>query len=624
MEAAHRAILPPPYRLPRLRFMTCGAVDDGKSTLLGRLLYDCGAIYEDQLDEIRQATSAAMASGLDFAFVVDGLKAEREQGITIDVAYRYFATARRAFICADAPGHEQYTRNQAAAASQSDIAVVVVSIVDGIREQTRRHMVIGAMFGIQEVIVAVTKMDIVRYDESRFRRIEQDVSGFCARLGIRARATIPVSAKGGDNILAPLRATSWYGGPTLLEALESCEPRSRMEAALRLPVQMTARLSNGGRVSLGTISSGRLIVGDRVCTTPALPATVTRLWQSGRESREAHAGEAVAVQLTPEIDIGRGMVLLHADAFAESALQLHARLVWLDTHPMMHGRDYDCLIGHAKVAASVSRVKGIVDLDQGSVKPADRAVVSNDIAEVTMSFAQAIFASPFAEDPRLGSFIMVDRQSRRSVAAGIVTAIERRAGDLPWQTTSVTSAARAAAKLQKPFVLWFTGLSGAGKSTLCDLLEQRLHALGRHTMILDGDNLRHGLNADLGFGDVDRVENMRRVAHVARLLAEAGIITLVSLISPFRAERQRAREVVGAERFLEIFVDAPLDVCRQRDPKGLYARASSGKLSRFTGISASYEEPLKADIHLRTDQASPVEAVDAILRHLRQPGGLLA
>jgi bifunctional enzyme CysN/CysC len=617
------APLPETARPRRLRFMTCGAVDDGKSTLIGRLLYDSGAIYEDQLEEVRRAGSTT-SDGLDFAFVVDGLKAEREQGITIDVAYRYFATEKRAFLIADAPGHEQYTRNQAAAASQSDVAVVVVSVVDGIRIQTRRHMTIAAMFGVRTMIVAVSKMDAAGFAEQAFEAVRQDMAALAAKLGVTLAAVIPVAARGGDNVVSRSAAMPWYQGPPLMAALEALEPGTDRPAPFRLAVQTTGRLAGGGRVSLGTIASGRLRLGDAVCADPALPATVTRLWVAGTAAEAAEAGDAVALELSPDVDIGRGAVLGATAAVVQPALQIRTRLVWLDQAPLVAGRDYDCLVATQKAVAGVARIDGIVDLDSAETAHTEGEVGVNDIADVRLSLTQPSFVMPFAEEPAFGRFILVDRLSRRTVAAGIVTAIERRTNDLPWQAIAVTPEARAGAKLQRPVVLWFTGLSGAGKSTICDLLDRRLHVLGRHTMVLDGDNLRHGLNADLGFTDADRVENMRRVAHVAKLFADAGIITLVALISPFRAERQRAREVVGGDQFLEVFVDAPVDICRARDPKGHYARAATGALAHFTGVSATYEAPEAADIHLHTAEMQPVEAVEVILRSLRQRGFLQA
>jgi len=604
----------PVFTRRRLRFTTCGAVDDGKSTLIGRLLYDTGSIFDDQIEEIRRATTSS--DGLDFAFVVDGLKAEREQGITIDVAYRYFQTERRAFLIADAPGHEQYTRNQAAAASQSDVAVLVVSAVDGIRAQTRRHLTIAALFGIRTVVVAVSKMDAVGFAAERFAVVETEVSALAANLGVVLAGVVPVAARAGDNVVTPSSRMPWYRGETLLALLEGADADRDPPDVTRLPVQTTGRLAGGGRVSLGPLVSGQLTVGDALCIDPSRPARITRLWQAGVEVRTATTGDAVAVELAPELDVGRGAILMPPAQFVQRSLQVRARLVWLDTAPLVAGRDYDCHIATQKVVAGVSRIEGIVDLDTAQTIPGARQVGFNEIADTLLSFTQAVTVCPADEEPALGRFVLVDRQSRRTVAAGVVSSIERRTGDVPWQAIAVTPQARAQAKLQRPLVVWFTGLSGAGKSTICDMLDRRLTALGRHTMVLDGDNLRHGLNADLGFTPADRVENMRRVAHVAALMADAGLIVLVSLISPYRAERQRAREVIGADRFVEVFVDAPIEVCMARDPKGHYARAAAGSLSNFTGVSSNYEPPETPDVHVDSDRMQPEQAADLILERV--------
>jgi len=608
----------------RLRFMTCGSVDDGKSTLVGRLLYDSGSVYEDHIAEVRRAAGCSgpgpASDGIDFAFLVDGLRAEREQGITIDVAYRYFSTTRRSFMIADAPGHEQFTRNQAAAASQTDLAVVVVSAVEGIRAQTRRHMAIAALFGVRDMIVAVNKMDLAGFDRGRFGELETASCRLADALGVRIAATIPLSARGGHLIVSRSEAMPWHAGPTLLEALEDFRADSDEDRTFRLPIQMTGRLDGGGRVSLGTIASGDLSRGQTVCADPAHPAVVTGLWAGGEESDHATAGDAVALRLSPELDLGRGVVLFRADCHERPAAQVRVRFVWLDADPLLPGRSYDCLIGCARIAASVTRVEGRIDLDRFETRSGEADIRTNDIAVGLLTFAQPAPATPFALNPRLGAFILVDRSTRRTMAAGVVVSIERHGDDTPWQAIAVPHVARAAMKLQRPFVLWFTGLSGAGKSTLADLLDRRLHAMGLHTTVLDGDNLRHGLNSDLGFGDADRVENMRRVAHVARLFVDAGIIVLVALISPFAAERRRAREVVGEAAFVEIFVDAPVEICGARDPKGHYARAASGALPRFTGISASYEPPAVPDIHVPTAQVEPAAAADMIVAHLREAG----
>ncbi len=613
--------LPAPLKLPRLRFMTCGSVDDGKSTLIGRLLHESGAVYEDHEAEARRA---GPGRDLDFSFLVDGLKAEREQGITIDVAYRYFATARRSFLIADAPGHEQYTRNQAAAASQTQLAVVLVSAVDGVQPQTRRHMAIASLFGLRDIVVAVNKMDLVGRQQEPFAAIAAELKGLAAGLGLAIAATIPISAREGDNVVAPSAAMDWYAGPPLLDVLERFEPAAGDDGGTALlPVSLTGRLDGGGRVSFGEIARGRIAVGETLRTENDLTATVTRLWAAGAEAAEAGSGEAVAVELAPELDLGRGAVLAAGDHAVAPATQLRVRFVWLAGEPGQPGRTYDLEIGTGRTGAAISRIEGRLDLDSLAMTSADGGLGPNDIAVARLNLTTPLPALAFADSPRLGAFILIDRLSRRTAAAGIVLSVERLSRDTPWQAMQVTPANRARAMGQTPMVVWLTGLSGAGKSTIADLLDRRLHSLGRHGIVLDGDNLRHGLTADLGFSDADRSENIRRVGHAAALMADAGLIVIVSLISPFREDRQRAREAVGPDRFIEVFVDAPLDVCRQRDPKGMYARALAGDLPRFTGVSAAYEPPETPDLHLATDAISPEQAVERILAALdaRRTGG---
>jgi len=614
---AASATLPAPLTLPRLRFMTCGAVDDGKSTLIGRLLYESGAVFEDHLAE---ALRAGPTGELDLSFLVDGLKAEREQGITIDVAYRYFATAKRAFLIADAPGHEQYTRNQAAAASQTQLAVVLVSATDGIQPQTRRHLAIAALFGVQDIVVAVNKMDLVGREAAPFAAIASEVKGLAAGLGLRIAGIVPVSARDGDNVVGSSPAMPWYAGPPLLALLEAFVPDTPAEEPRAvLPIALTGRLDGGGRVSFGEVAAGRIARGQVLRSDGGFEATVTGLWSAGTPVEEAVAGEAVAVALSPELDLGRGAVLA-ADRPVPPATQLRVRLVWLASEPLEARRSYDVEIGTARGAAGIARLEGRLDLDALTVTALDADLAANDIAVARLQLTTPLPALPFAENRRLGAFILIDRVSRRTVAAGIVLSVERQSRDTPWQAMAVTPADRARALRQTPRVIWLTGLSGAGKSTIADLLDRRLHALGRHGTVLDGDNLRQGLAADLGFSDADRSENVRRIAHVAALMADAGLIVVVSLISPFRADRAKARDTIGAGRFREVFVDAPLEVCRARDPKGMYARALAGTLPRFTGVGAAYEPPEAPDLHLRTDLLSPDEAVAQIMALLEADG----
>ena len=610
--------LPEPLNRPRLRMMTCGSVDDGKSTLIGRLLFESGAVYEDHLAEAVRASG----SELDFSFLVDGLKAEREQGITIDVAYRYFATARRSFLIADAPGHEQYTRNQAAAASQTQLAVVLVSAVDGVQPQTRRHIAITALFGVRDIVVAVNKMDAAGYSRGAYTPIARELAALAASLDLNVVATIPISAREGDNVVAHSPNMPWFDGPPLLEVLETFEPqaRARPDRAL-LPIALTGRFKGGGRVSFGELASGRIATGDRLVSDTGLSATVRRIWRSGETATSVQAGDAVAIETTPELDLGRGAVLASGDAAVTPATQLRARFVWLTSEPAEANRAYDLQIATGQTTATITRIEGRLDLGaQLSLTPLDDGLKVNDIAIARLNLSKPLPALPFDENRQLGAFILVDRLTRRTAAAGVVLSVERRQGDTPWQKMQVMPADRARLLGQAPCVVWLTGLSGAGKSTIADLLDRRLHALARPVAVLDGDNLRHGLNADLGFTDADRSENIRRVGEVAALMADAGLIVIVSLISPFVGDRARARYAVGADRFLEVFVDAPIEVCRQRDPKGMYARADAGTLPRFTGVGAGYEAPETPDLRLETDRLSPEEAVEQIVGALRKRG----
>jgi len=604
---------------PRLRLMTLGSVDDGKSTLIGRLLYDSGAVYEDHLVEVSRA---AGKGDIDFSFLVDGLKAEREQGITIDVAYRYFATQRRSFLIADAPGHEQYTRNQAAAASHAQLGIVLVTATDGVQPQTRRHMAIAALFGLSHVVVAINKMDLVGFDRAAFAAVAEDMRRLAAGLGLQIVATIPVAAKAGANVVQRGDDMAWYEGPSLLGCLESFSLPAPVEGPAILPVQHTLRIEGGGRISCGTLASGQIRPGDPLVTDGGQRVHIAELWSAGRPVECAQAGEAIAVRLNPERDIGRGAVLTAPSLQAGGATQLRVRLVWLVDYALQSGRTYQLQIGTSGISAHVSRIEGILDLATMAVTPSDKAIGVNDLVIARFSLLAPAPALPFAQNRALGAFILVDRASARTVAAGVVLGVERRDTDTPWQALEVSPERRASLLGQKPCVLWLTGLSGAGKSTLANLVDRELFGLGRPSVILDGDNLRHGLNADLGFSDADRIENIRRVAFVAAMMADAGLLVIVSLLSPFEEARRHARQVIGENRFIEIFVDAPLDVCRQRDPKGLYARADAGTLQRFTGVATGYEPPTSPDLHLHTDQIEAAESGRLILDMVRRRGFL--
>lgn len=602
----------------RLRFMTCGSVDDGKSTLIGRLLLESGAVFEDHLEEALRSSGGA---DLDLSFLVDGLKSEREQGITIDVAYRYFATLKRSFLIADAPGHEQYTRNQAAAASQTQLAVVLISAKDGVQIQTRRHLAIASLFGVKDVVLAVNKIDLVDDAKARFGTIVAELRQLVGVLSMNVAAAIPISAKLGANVVTLSETTPWYAGPTLLDVLENFEPTpTTCGERTILPISLTGRFEGGGRVSYGTLEAGTIREGDDLVSELGLRAKVTRLWRAGEISPMAKAGDPLAVELLPQIDLGRGAVLTRAEGDLPLATQLRGRMVWLSPEGPQPNRAYDLQIGTGRSSATLTRLEGVLNLDASAVLTPAEEVQPNDIAIARLNLTTPLVALNFAESRELGAFLLVDRVTRRSVAAGVVLSIERRAGDTPWQSVDVTPEDRARLMGQLPFVVWLTGLSGAGKSTIANLLDRQLQTRGRHSAILDGDNLRQGLNADLGFTDADRTENTRRVGEVAALMADAGLVVIVSLISPFQRDRDAARAAVGPERFLEVFVDAPLEICQQRDPKGMYARAKSGNLPRFTGIGADYEAPVEPDVHLRTDQADANEGVSTILAALQKRG----
>ncbi|RMD90273.1 MAG: sulfate adenylyltransferase subunit CysN, partial [Alphaproteobacteria bacterium] len=558
-----------------LRFITCGSVDDGKSTLIGRLLYDSKLIFEDQLAALEADSRKAGTTGkaIDFALLLDGLEAEREQGITIDVAYRFFATDKRRFIVADTPGHEQYTRNMATGASTADLAVILVDARKGVLTQTRRHSYICSLLGIRQVVLAVNKMDLVDFSESVFGDIRAEYEAFARSIGYDAVTCIPLSALEGDNVMTRSERMAWYDGPSLLEALETAEAGDEdVEGPFRFPVQWVNRPNQHFRGFTGTIAGGRVSVGDEIVVLP-----------SGRRSRvaeivtfdgtldSARAGEAVTLRLADEIDVSRGDLICHADDRAGLSDQFEAKIVWMSDEPLMPGRPYLFKGAAGTATMLVTRLKYAVNvntLEHVAAKTLDL----NGIGVANLSLDRQIAFDPYAENRHTGSFIIIDKLSNATVGAGMIDFGLRRATNIHWQAMDVDKAARAALKGQKPAVLWFTGLSGSGKSTIANLVEKQLHAMGRHTYMLDGDNVRHGLNKDLGFTEEDRVENIRRVAEVAKLMADAGLIVLVSFISPFRSERRMARELMPEGEFFEVFVDTPLEICEQRDPKGLYKK----------------------------------------------------
>ena len=606
-----------------LRFLTCGSVDDGKSTLIGRLLYDCKLLFDDQIVALAEDSSRFGTTGgdLDMALLVDGLQAEREQGITIDVAYRYFATPRRKFIVADTPGHEQYTRNMATGASTADLAVLLIDARKGVLTQTRRHSHIVALFGIRDVVVAVNKMDTLDWGEAAFERIKAEYEAFAASIGLANVMCIPVSALHGDNVTRGSDAIPWYRGATLIEHLETVDiTSSASEKPFRMPVQWVNRPNSQLRGYCGTIVSGSVHPGDRMAVLPAgRTAEVARIVTFDGDLQEAAAGQAVTLTFSEEVDISRGDVIAADDARCAIADQFSAHVVWMSEQPMLPERSYLLQTGTALVPAQITELKYKINVNTREHLAAKHLDL-NEIALCNVALDRAIAFDPYAENRDLGGFILIDRMTNATVACGMIAFALRRAANIHWRTFRIDKDARAIPKRQKPCVLWLTGLSGAGKSTIADLLEQSLHRAGHHTIVLDGDNIRHGLNRDLGFTDEDRVENIRRVAEVAKLMVEAGLIVIVSFISPFRSERRLARGLVGEDEFLEIYVDTPLDICEARDPKGLYKLARAGKLPNLTGIGSPYEPPAQPELVLAAGREPPDVLAGEVLTALRQRG----
>ncbi|RDZ29360.1 sulfate adenylyltransferase subunit CysN [Lysobacter silvisoli] len=586
-----------------LRFITCGSVDDGKSTLIGRLLHDTRRLFDDQLAALRDDSRrhGTQNGEIDYALLVDGLAAEREQGITIDVAYRYFGTDKRRFIVADCPGHEQYTRNMATGASTADLAVVLVDARKGLLTQTRRHTYIAALLGIRHVLLAVNKMDLVGYDRAVFEAIVAEYRELAAQRGITAVTAIPLSALRGDNLLLRSPETPWYDGPSVLEHLETVDvAQDRPALGFRLPVQWVNRPNQNFRGFAGTVAAGEVRPGDEIAALPSgRRSKVARIVTAGGDLDLAVAGQAVTLTLEDELDVSRGDVLASAAEPPEAADQFAAHLLWMGEQPLLPGRPYWLKIGARTVSATVTEIKHKIDVNTQAALAAKHLEL-NEVAYCNLSLDQPVAFEPYADDRALGAFILIDRQDNATVAAGTLDFALRRAGNIHWQHVDVDKQARARSKGQSPRCVWFTGLSGSGKSTIANLVEKRLHAQGHHTYILDGDNVRHGLNKDLGFTDEDRVENIRRVAEVAKLMTDAGLIVLVSFISPFRAERRMARELFAPDEFVEVYVDTPLAVAEDRDVKGLYAKARAGKIPNFTGIDSPYEAPEAPELVLDT------------------------
>ena len=598
-----------------LRFITCGSVDDGKSTLIGRLLYDSKMIFEDQLAALEADSKRVGTQGgeIDFALLVDGLAAEREQGITIDVAYRFFSTEKRKFIVADTPGHEQYTRNMVTGASTAQAAVILIDARRGVLTQTRRHSYLVKLLGIRHVILAVNKMDLVDWSQAHFDEIITDYSAFAAQIGLTDFTAIPMSALRGENVAGPGPGVSWYQGPHLMSVLEALPVDDDLQdKAFRMPVQWVNRPNLDFRGFAGLVVSGQVRPGDKVRVLPSgKTSTVARIVASPEDLDVAVAGQSITLTLTDEVDVSRGDVLAAAQSPPEVADQFEATVVWMDDEPLLPGRAYLLKQGTRTVVAALSEPKHKINVNTLE-KLAAKRLELNEIGVCNLTLDSAIAFDSYAESRDLGGFILIDRLSNRTVAAGMLHFALRRSQNVHWQAVDVDKAARSALKGQRGRVVWLTGLSGSGKSTIANLVEKKLHAEGRHTYLLDGDNVRHGLNRDLGFTDADRVENIRRVAEVAKLMVDAGLIVLVSFISPFRAERDMARGLMAQNDFVEVFVDTPLAVAESRDVKGLYKKARSGELKNFTGIDSPYEAPEHPEIRIDTTSETAPQAAERI------------
>ena len=610
-----------------MRFITCGSVDDGKSTLIGRLLYDSKMLYEDQVAALEKDSkkSGTQGADIDFALLVDGLAAEREQGITIDVAYRFFSTQKRKFIVADTPGHEQYTRNMATGASTADLAILLVDARAGLMTQTRRHSFICSLVGIRHVVLAVNKMDLVDFSEERFNEIVQDYHQFAEKLGFESILCAPMSALGGDNVTMASDKTPYYKGPALLDYLEDLDIGDDPEAPFRLPVQWVNRPNLDFRGFSGTVASGQIKVGDPVIAIPSgRRSTVKSVVAMGKDDKtSAEKREAVTLTLEDEIDISRGDIICGKDDPAEQTDQLSAHLIWMADEALLPGRQYLIKTANKIVSGVVTDLRNKIDVNTLEQRPG-KTLDLNEIGVCKFSLSAPIAFDPYRKNRQTGSFIVIDRQTNSTVGAGMIDHTLRRAQNVVWQELEVGKTERAAMKHQKPALLWFTGLSGAGKSTIANLVEKKLHDIGRHTYILDGDNVRHGLNKDLGFTDADRVENIRRVAETAKLMVDAGLMVLSAFISPFRDERQMARSLFEDGEFIEVYVDTPLEVAEQRDVKGLYKKARAGEIKNFTGIDSAYEPPKQAEITINTVEMTAAEAAEVIVKHLTDMGYLSA
>jgi bifunctional enzyme CysN/CysC len=606
-----------------LRFLTCGSVDDGKSTLIGRLLYDSKLLFEDHLSALKKDSKKFGTDGenIDFALLVDGLEAEREQGITIDVAYRFFATDKRKFIVADTPGHEQYTRNMATGASNSELAIILIDARKGVLVQTRRHAYICSLLGVRHVVLAVNKIDLADYSQAVFDRIVAEFREFAKPLHFESLIAIPMSARFGDNVIDKSDKTPWYGGPPLLDHLETVDVETALaEKPFRMPVQWVNRPNLDFRGFSGTVVSGRIRPGDAIVVAKSGKASkVARVVTADGDLPEAVAGEALTLTLADEVDISRGDVLCAPSHRPEVSDQFAAHILWMADEEMLPGRQYLLKLGSATVPASITELKHKVDVNTLD-HLAGTTLHLNEIGYANLSTSQPLAFDAYRDNRDTGGFILIDRFTNATIAAGMIDFSLRRATNVHWQALDVNKLVRAEAKGQKPAVLWFTGFSGSGKSTIANLVEGALTAQGRHTYLLDGDNVRHGLNRDLGFTDAARVENIRRVGEAAKLFVDAGLIVLVSFISPFRSERRMARELLAPGEFIEVFVDTPLEICEQRDPKGLYQKARDGQIKNFTGIDSPYEPPEAAELTLATVGQEPAALAERVVVFLKDRG----
>ena len=606
-----------------LRFITCGSVDDGKSTLLGRLLYDAGMLPDDQIEALRRESRLEHADSdiLDFSLLTDGLDAERQQGITIDVAYRYFHSAHRNFVVADCPGHEQYTRNMATGASHADVAVVLVDARKGLLTQTHRHTYICALLGIRHVVLAVNKMDLVDYQQDVYESIRNAYVELAEALGIHDVHPLPVAALTGDNVGSSSANMSWYKGPTLLDVLETISVKPAQADKFRMPVQWVNRPDQTFRGYAGTICGGLVKVGDSIVVQPGMhQARVARIVTADGDLPHARTGQAITLTLDREVDISRGDVIAEAMHPAPEADQFAAHLLWMGDEALLPNRGYLLKIGTRTVHARITSIKHKIDVNTQAQLAAHRLEL-NEVGYCNLDLDHPIAFETYVESHTLGGFILIDRQTNATVACGMLDFALHRATNVHWQHLDVDKQTRARGKGQRPRCLWFTGLSGAGKSTIANLVERRLSALGYHTYLLDGDNLRHGLNRDLGFTSEARVENVRRVAEVAHLMVDAGLIVLVCVISPFRSEREFARDLFADDEFVEVFVDTPLEECERRDPKGLYRKARAGEISNFTGIDSPYEAPAQPQVHLLTSKSSLESMVEQLVAQVIDQAG---